>query len=156
MMDLLNLLLIAETEANIVGLVVDRLDHDLPHVVRSVNRRQGVPAGLSGPLNHVPIIGCQVLHEVLLVLHQQDVTVGERLLDLSARLALAFLLIAYFKGDHQVGSLARVEVTVDVKWLVDAKHLIGVVGLFFSGRVERVKPVACHSIATILAIFYNL
>ena len=76
-----------------------------------------------------------MLHKELLVLHYQYVAVGKRFLDLSARLALAFQLIAYLKCDHQVCGLARIEVPVDVIRFIDAQHLISVVGQLFGCRV---------------------
>ena len=62
--------------------------------------------------------------EVLLILNDNHVAVGDSLSDVFFAFASADTVVAHLKGNHQVTSYLRVEITINIILIVNADHLL--------------------------------
>ena len=105
-----------------------------------------VPAGLRAPRNHLWIVGSQVMTEILLILNDKQVAERESIVYFLPIFARSNFLIAKFKWDQEVICSLRVEITVQIEILVNARQFIGFICHHSLTRwVQRMKTVAGRS-----------
>ena len=85
--------------------------------------------------------------EVLLILNDNHVAVGDSLSDVFFAFASPHTVVAHLKGNHQVTSYLRVEITINIILIVNADHLLNLLHQVLTWIVQWVEPVARHSIA---------